>query len=302
MVVRRPPEHHRRAEGADRRVPDAGVDDGGDPGAAALGAQAVLVVVAPDEELRPRQADPLDQLAGDQHAVERDHDARGSARRHRGRSTSAIACTTRVPPGSRIGKTSRLGFGLVDDDRAPEVERRRVLEQGLEAVGLGQAVVVHQPDQVGPALDRPAQALVEAAGAAGVGRSAAGVRRRPGSAAEPARPCRRCEALSTTRTSSSPSVSASRWSRRWSRSSRLKVTTTAAMRRPCWSVTAPPSQKSVSWTYAGPTVPGPAGQRTEPGSGCALPARVDVGLGHRAGRLAQGQRADRAGDVELEPE
>ena len=79
-----------------------------------------------------------------------------------------MACTVRVPPGSRIGKTRRSGAAPVDDHRAPEVERTLVGEQGLEAPGLRQAVVVHQPDQVGPPLDGPAQAFVEASGTAGV--------------------------------------------------------------------------------------------------------------------------------------
>ena len=168
MVVRRTPEGHGGAEGPDRRVRDAGVDDGGDPGAAALGAQAVLVVVAPDEELGARQADPLDQGPGEQDAVERDHDVADQAVRSRRRATSPIACTVRVPPGSRIGKTSRSGSVSSTTTGPQKSSAPSWASRVSRQPGLRQAVVVHQPDQVGAALDGPAQALVEAARAPGV--------------------------------------------------------------------------------------------------------------------------------------
>ena len=143
------------------------VDDRGDPSAAALGAQAVLVVVAPDEELRARQADPLDQVAGEQDAVERDHDAADQA--------------VRPPPRGRRPSRARHGYRPAAGSGRPaargRTRRRRpgprsrgavVGQERLQAAGLGQTVVVHQPDQVGAALDGPAQALVEATGTPGV--------------------------------------------------------------------------------------------------------------------------------------
>src|SRR4051794_14174521 len=54
VVVRRTPEGHGGAESPHRRMQDPRVDHRGDPRTAALRAQAVLVVVAPDEELRAR--------------------------------------------------------------------------------------------------------------------------------------------------------------------------------------------------------------------------------------------------------
>ena len=90
VVVGRAAEHHRRAEVAHAGVAHGGGDDRGDAGAGLLGPQPVLVVVAPDEELLARQPDPVDELLGDEDAVEGDHDpvdavpaARHGARRRR---------------------------------------------------------------------------------------------------------------------------------------------------------------------------------------------------------------------------
>ena len=61
-----------------------------------------------------------------------------------------------------------VGVGLVHHDRAPEVEVPAVGQQQVEAVDVGQSVVVHQPDQSRAALDRQPQAGVEATGATDV--------------------------------------------------------------------------------------------------------------------------------------
>ncbi len=166
VVVRRPAEHHRAAEVVGGGVPEVRADDGGDPGPGALGAPQVLDVVAPDEELRARQPDPVDQVAGDQHAVERDHhpgdqpgDGRGLDLRHPVHHAGASGQPDREAEPS--------GVLLGEHGRAPEVEVL-ALEQDREAVAVGDAVVVHQPGQVGTALHRPAQALVEPPGAAAV--------------------------------------------------------------------------------------------------------------------------------------
>ena len=142
------------------------------------------MVVAPDEELRARQADLLDQGAGEQHAVERDHDVADHAA---GRRRADVA--HRMDHAGAAREPDRedeaLGLGLVDDHRAPEVEVALVPEQRLQAAGLGQAVVVHQPDQVGAALDGPAQALVEATRAPRVRRQVPRVQVRGGGLGRP---------------------------------------------------------------------------------------------------------------------
>ena len=109
VVVRRAAEHHRRPEVADAGVADRGVDDGGHPAAGALGAEPVLVVVAPDEELLARQADPLDQRAGDEHAVERDHDVADHAAGGRGRGRRACRGRRGCRPAAGSGRPAARG-------------------------------------------------------------------------------------------------------------------------------------------------------------------------------------------------
>ena len=157
VVVRRAPEHHRRAEVVGGRVQELGVDHGGDPGAGALGAQTVLVVVAPDEELLARQPDPLDEVAGDQHAVERDHDVARSGRRAAARSTSAMPVHDAGAAGQpdREAQPGRVLLG--DAPPAPRSRGPSRCQQQGQAVGVGEPVVVHQPGQVGAALDAPSR-------------------------------------------------------------------------------------------------------------------------------------------------
>ena len=52
---------------------EAGTDDSRHPGPGLACAPEELHVVAPDEEVLARQSDSLDELSGDQDAVERDH-------------------------------------------------------------------------------------------------------------------------------------------------------------------------------------------------------------------------------------
>ena len=96
---------------------------------AALARQTVLDVVAPDEELLAGQPDPLDQLAGDQHAVERDHDVADQPVRARPGATSARSCTTAAPAGQPDREAQPVGVVLVDARPVPRSRGRRVLEQ-----------------------------------------------------------------------------------------------------------------------------------------------------------------------------
>ena len=67
------------------------------------------MVVAPDEELLAGQADPVDQLPGDQHAVERDDDVGEHAVAGGALDLGHVVRRRGRRPGSRIGKTSRSG-------------------------------------------------------------------------------------------------------------------------------------------------------------------------------------------------
>ena len=237
MVVRRAAERHRRAEVADAGWQHAGVDDGGDAGAGALGAEAVLVVVAPDEELLARQADPLDQLAGDQHAVERDDDVADQAVARPPPRRRASGARRGSPPGSRIGK-HQPARGRPRRRRPGPRSRGRSSWPSSVARQSGSGSPSSSISQTRSAPRSTAQRspVVEAAGAAPVACQGAGRAPAPRLGAPPARrshaPVPSVEALSTTRISSSPGdLAAARATSRWSSARRLKVTTTAAMRR-----------------------------------------------------------------------
>ena len=144
---------------ADRRVADPCVDDGRDAGAGALGPEAVLVVVAPDEELRARQADPLDQVTRDQHAVEGDHDAADQA-------------VPRRPAGRRHGVDDAGPAGEADREHQPargrprrrrpgprSRGRRRCASRADRQSGSGRPSSSISQTRSASALDRPAQAL-----------------------------------------------------------------------------------------------------------------------------------------------
>ena len=177
-------------------------DDRGDPGTGPPGAPEVLHVVAPDEELLARQPDPLHQLAGDQHAVERDHDVLEAAPR-RPPLDVGEACTTRAVAGEPDREAEPVRVVLGDHGRAEEVVRRRGAGAGSQAVRGWDPVVVHQPDQVGAALERRCDPGVEPAGAAGVlGRAEDRQRSSWSADAASASAVPSVEALSTTTTSS----------------------------------------------------------------------------------------------------
>ena len=217
VVVRRPPEHHRRAEIADRRMVDDGVDDGRDPGAGGLGAEPVLVVVAPDEELGTGIADPLDQRAGHQHAVERDDDVVEPAvggRRPCRRDVVHHPGAARQPD----REDQAVGVAFVDDERPPEVEvRSRPAAARGSRARAGRRRPSARPGR--RRTPRPPSAALRGSRRPrrGCGRACGG--RRPAPASHS--PVPSVEALSTTRTAVSRSTSRRRATRRCSRGRRL---------------------------------------------------------------------------------
>ena len=166
VVVRRAAEHHRGPEVVGRRMQEAGVDDGRHPGPGAAGAPEELHIVAPEEELLSRQADPCDQLPGDEHAVERDDHVgeepvpgRALDLRHPVHHAGAAG----YPDGE--AKPGRVVLG--QHGRSPEVQAVTPQQPG-QTVGVGPAVVVHEPGQVGAPLHRPGQPFMEPPGTAAV--------------------------------------------------------------------------------------------------------------------------------------
>ena len=175
---------------------------------------------------------------------------------------------------------------------------RRLGQQPGQAVGVGQPVVVHQPDQVGAALERPGQPVVEAARPAAVACQRAVPQHRPPAcprapSSQPlAGPVGRgvvdhqhlVQVRGISPQAGRPAAGAA--------PSRLKVTTTATMRRGRSSVTAPTLR--VSRPRRGPRTGwrrSPSDERAERAAGdgrgpsCrALAAPPSAGRRPRSGR------------------
>ena len=201
---------------------------------ASLGPPEVLDVVAPDEELLARQADPLDELAGDQHAVEGDDDVRDQRRRAAAASTSAIRCTTRgAARAAGSGSTAGPGRASATTSRPPEVEVVVGEQQDSRQSGSGSPSSSISQTRSAPRSTRPASpSWKPPAPPRVVGqlerRSAAdraGLRPR-----QPLPPCRRWRRCRPPGSRPSPAASPAAATSRCSRVSRLKVTTTATIR------------------------------------------------------------------------
>ena len=177
MVVRRAAEHHRRARGRRRAGGSTRASTTVATRAPARSARRRYSWSSPQMKNSSRgSADPLDQLAGDQHAVEGDHDVRGSRRRRRPprRRPSGARRGCRRAAGS--GSTSRSGSASSTHDRAPEVEvvaRARAAGRGSRASGRPSSSI--SQTRSAPRSIAQAQPVVEAAGAAAVGRAGCGV-------------------------------------------------------------------------------------------------------------------------------
>ena len=190
------------------------------------------MVVAPDEELLAGQPDPLDQLAGDEHAVERDHDVADHARRRRG--------ARRRPSGARRGCRRAAGSGrpagsgsASSTTTGPQKSRSCVPEQQRRGsrARAGRRRPSARPGRRRarrpsrrPSWNPPAPPRLRSSGCATSGVP----RRRPPRPATP--PCRRSTRCRPPGSRRAPATSRSRATRLCSSASRLKVTTTAAMR------------------------------------------------------------------------
>ncbi len=143
-------------------------------------------------------------------------------------------CTTRVPPGSRIGKHQPARVVLVDHHRAPEVEVVVRASSRSRQSGSGSPSSSISQTRSAPRSTRPAAARRGSRrrhrGSRSSVRRQQRVRLGRRAAGQPL-PVPSVEALSTTRISASPGdLASSRATSRCSRPSRLKVTTTATMR------------------------------------------------------------------------